>query len=373
MKNILIVEDESIIAANLASQLSGIGYSIAGVTDNGEDAIEKTRHLQPDLVVMDIQLAGQLDGIQAARAIKAEMDIPLVYLTAHSDSATLARVKASDVDGYILKPFEARELTTQIELALYKHNANRKLRESESRYRSLFQDNHDVLLLLDPDQGEIVDANPAACEFYGYPLDAMTRLTAADINTLEADRINDEINAAMSDGKRHFFFRHRLADGDIRDVEVFSGPIVVDGRELLYSIVHDITERRKAENALHCLNETLEQKVAERTRLAEARAARVQHLAGELFQAEERERRRIARLLHDDLQQILAASKLQLEVACANLAPSEELAKVDSWLASAIRKTRSLSCALGPGTFKNGTLADTVQTVANQMETQFGL
>lgn len=123
------------------------------------------------------------------------------------------------------------------------------LRESEERYRSLFHNNHAVMLLIDPKTEAIVNANPAACAYYGYSFDGITRLKVTDIN--QSRRVRSEMQSAVSMEQRHFIFKHRLADGQIRDVEVFSGPIFTQGRELLYSIVHDITERKRAEEELH--------------------------------------------------------------------------------------------------------------------------
>jgi PAS domain S-box-containing protein len=124
------------------------------------------------------------------------------------------------------------------------------LRESEERYRSLFQNNHAVMLLLDPDTGGIVDANPAACAYYGYDLETIRTLNISQINPLTPEQLLEEMTRAKAMQRNHFLFQHRLADGSVHPVEVFSGPIELHGRQLLYSIVHDITERKRAEEAL---------------------------------------------------------------------------------------------------------------------------
>lgn len=136
--------------------------------------------------------------------------------------------------------------------------AEDSLRESERRYRSLFRNNHAVMLLIDPATGQIVDANPAACAFYGHPIDQITRLKITDINTLTPEQVFEEMERARSEQRKHFLFRHRLASGEVRDVEVYSGPIEVEGRDLLYSLVHDITERVRAEAALRQTKERLQ-------------------------------------------------------------------------------------------------------------------
>ncbi|NOQ43938.1 MAG: PAS domain S-box protein, partial [Dehalococcoidia bacterium] len=129
------------------------------------------------------------------------------------------------------------------------------LRESEERYRSLFKNNHTVMLLIDPETVDIVDANPAACSFYGWGHKELTSKKITDINTLTDEQVFQEIERTKSEQNQHFFFRHRLARDEIVDVEVFSGPIVLNGKQLLYSIVHDITERKEAIEALRASEE----------------------------------------------------------------------------------------------------------------------
>jgi PAS domain S-box-containing protein len=136
------------------------------------------------------------------------------------------------------------------------------LRESEARYRSLFTNNHAVMLLIDPEGGAIVDANPAAAAYYGWTQAELRQKKIGEINTLSPDEVQTEMNLARSEQRSHFLFRHRLADGSIRDVEVFSGPIIVQGRSLLYSIVHDTTERTLVE-ALLKENEQRQRRYAE--------------------------------------------------------------------------------------------------------------
>ncbi|MGD8960396.1 MAG: PAS domain S-box protein [Desulfobacteraceae bacterium] len=125
-----------------------------------------------------------------------------------------------------------------------------ELKEGESHYRSLFYNNHAAMLIIDPDDGAIVDANPAACTFYGWPCEVLTRKRISDINTLSEEQIRRAMAAAVGKRRTHFTFRHRRADGSIRDVEVLSGPIQLRGRQLLYSIIDDITERKRVEEAL---------------------------------------------------------------------------------------------------------------------------
>ncbi|WP_035246368.1 CHASE4 domain-containing protein [Desulfogranum mediterraneum] len=121
------------------------------------------------------------------------------------------------------------------------------LRDSEERYRTLFANKHTVMLLIDPDTGSIVDANPAACRYYGWSLEALKTMCISDINTLAGDKLSAALELAGSGNCKRFVFKHRKADGSIADVEVYSDPMVINGEVLLYSIIHDITERKEAE------------------------------------------------------------------------------------------------------------------------------
>jgi PAS domain S-box-containing protein len=131
------------------------------------------------------------------------------------------------------------------------------LRDSEERYRNLFEENHSSMLLVDPEDGSIVDANPAACSFYRYSREEITRMNVADINMLARDELFREMERANSEKRKVFVFRHRLADGEIRDVDVYSGPIKLHGNPLLLSTIHDITERKRSESAIMRLTEEL--------------------------------------------------------------------------------------------------------------------
>jgi PAS domain S-box-containing protein len=128
--------------------------------------------------------------------------------------------------------------------------AERELRESELRYRSLFEENHAIMLLVDPDAGTLVDANTAATAFYGWTRDEMRGMPVTRINVLSRAELMVVLDEARSGQQRTFEFRHRMADGSVRPVEVATGPVRIGGRTLLYSVVHDISARHRAEAAL---------------------------------------------------------------------------------------------------------------------------
>lgn len=166
---ILIVEDEILVARDLQQQLNALGYTVIGIAASGERALALVTEMQPQLVLMDIRLQGDLDGIATAEQIRQRHALPIVYLTAHADAATVQRARVTEPFGYILKPFEERELHTVVEMALYKHDIERKLRASERRFATTLRSIGDAVIATDQ-QGLITYMNPTAEALTGRPL-----------------------------------------------------------------------------------------------------------------------------------------------------------------------------------------------------------
>jgi len=137
--NILVVEDESIVAKDIQQSLKKLGYNVVGVSSTAEQAIEKATELKPELVLMDIMLKGELSGIDAAMEIRSKLDIPVVFLTAYADSATLNKAKETEPFGYIIKPFKEIDLHTSIEMALYKHKKESQVRKERDFLYSIIE------------------------------------------------------------------------------------------------------------------------------------------------------------------------------------------------------------------------------------------
>lgn len=129
---ILIVEDEQIVAEDLRQTLENMGYSVVGVVSSGEGAVETARKEIPDLILMDIMLSGKMDGISAAHQIRSEHDIPVIYVTAYADSQLIERAKVTEPFGYIVKPFNEREVQSNIEIALFKHRLEKEIRKRDA-------------------------------------------------------------------------------------------------------------------------------------------------------------------------------------------------------------------------------------------------
>ena len=174
-KRILVVEDEAIVAADLQERLRALGYDPVGVVAAGEDALPKAREIGAELVLMDIQLQGAIDGVEAADAIREALDIPVVFLTAHVDQATFQRAKLSAPFGFVRKPFEGRELHTALEIAFYRHATEAELKKTQ-RWLQAVLGCIDVALVVTDRWGLIELMNSAAGTLSGWaPADAMLK------------------------------------------------------------------------------------------------------------------------------------------------------------------------------------------------------
>jgi signal transduction histidine kinase len=140
--SIMIIEDEGIVALHLARRLESLGHTVPVVVGSGPEAVRQAAVVQPDLVLMDIHLKGEMDGIEAAEQIRAQGDIPIVYLTAYADDPTLQRAKITEPYGYLLKPFQTRELQITIEMALYKHAMQKSADQQRAEFLSMLT--HDI-------------------------------------------------------------------------------------------------------------------------------------------------------------------------------------------------------------------------------------
>ena len=138
MHKLMLVDDAVIITSQLEKRLSKMGYEVVGSASSGEEAVDMARRLRPDLILMDIVMPGKLDGIEATDIIGAELDIPVIFLTAYVNDEYIKRAKSVEPLGYIVKPFRDTELRAVVEVALYNKEMERKLRASELRYHSLF-------------------------------------------------------------------------------------------------------------------------------------------------------------------------------------------------------------------------------------------
>lgn len=137
--NVLVVEDESIVSKDIQQSLKKLGYNVVGASATGEQAIELAKSELPDVVLMDIMLKGNMNGIEAAEGIRKQLSIPIIFLTAYADESTLSKAKITEPYGYILKPFKEIDLHTTIEMAIYKHGKEQEIIKERNLLYSIIE------------------------------------------------------------------------------------------------------------------------------------------------------------------------------------------------------------------------------------------
>ncbi len=249
-KKILIVEDEWFIAQDTKGRVENLGYSVCGIAATGEDAVRQAAEMRPDLILMDIKLKGEMDGIAAAERIKAEQDIPVVYVTAFANRDLLERVKTTGPYGYILKPFKEEALHTAVEIAFYKHQMEKKVRESEERFRAIFESTGDLVFLKDRDL-RYIEANRSMENFFGMSGGNLADVTDEALFGQEAAAHIRETDTRVLAGETVEEEDTRPVGGEKRTFHIIKTPVREKDNEVtgLCGIARDITDMRKAQAA----------------------------------------------------------------------------------------------------------------------------
>ncbi|OPX74683.1 MAG: aerobic respiration control sensor protein ArcB [Methanoregulaceae archaeon PtaU1.Bin059] len=268
---VLVVEDEQIVAEDLRLLLHSIGYTVTGTAASGEEAVRLAREMTPDVIMMDISLGGSMDGTEAAAKIAEFHDAPVIYLTAFADAAIIERAKVTRPYGYIIKPYQEREIRTAIEIALYTHSLHRKIAESEERYRGFVQN------FLGIAYRRRADASP---EFFQGAVESISGYTEPEllagtpawedlVHQDDAGRIRaqDREIAAMKSGEVTRDYRIIRKDGTVIWVHelIRVTPGMAGKPRSVQGAIYDITGRKMAEEALQKMNRELEERVNERT------------------------------------------------------------------------------------------------------------
>lgn len=252
-ESILVVEDEAIVAFNLKRVLSSFGYSVADPVDSGSAAVMAVGASKPDLVLMDIHLRGEMDGIAAAHCMRSLYDLPIVYLTSYADDSSMEQARQTAPYGYLVKPVQDRELHATIEMALAKHHLDLTLRESEIAYRQLYHNTPAMLWTIDA-EGKVIQVSDYWLAIFGYTRDEVIGRHALQF-------INESWRSFVLEVMLPVF----VSDGVLRDAELqfickdntlvdvyFSAVGVKDDQDryqkILISMV-DITARKRAEAA----------------------------------------------------------------------------------------------------------------------------
>ncbi|MBN2110784.1 MAG: response regulator [Methanosarcinaceae archaeon] len=257
-ERIMIVEDEKIVAMDIKDSLESFGYNVPCMASSGEDAIEMARVHCPDLILMDVVLKGDMDGIQAAEIIHDHYDIPVIYLTAYSDEKTISRAKMTGSFGHILKPFEDRELRTNIEIALQKRELEKeKILENENWINSLLNNIGDAIISTDA-EGKVKIVNPLAqaltgCrqeEARGKPIEEVFRVICEDTGkTVPSPTLK-----VLREGA--FYGLHDKTvlvsrENNKTPIDVIGAPIRNSNNDIIGTIIvfYDITERKNIEKS----------------------------------------------------------------------------------------------------------------------------
>lgn len=264
----MVVEDEGIVATDLAETLASLGYEVAGTVDTAEAAIAGAAELAPDIVLMDVRLAGLMDGIAAAAAIKQRSDVPVVYLTAYSDDDTLTRAIETGPLAYVVKPFRAPELRCAIELALHKHAIDRRLSEREQWLRTTMRSIGEAVVATDPAQ-RIAFLNPVAEALTGWTASAAIGKAVDDIVRLVDEStgqpIENPLRRAIASAKIEALHPDAMlvdAAGNQTPISDSAAPILDDKGGVVGGVMvfRDVTERRRIEDDMRRLNRELEER-----------------------------------------------------------------------------------------------------------------
>jgi PAS domain S-box-containing protein len=349
---ILIVEDSFIVAFHLQKTLESEGYTVVGTEASGEGALELLEKQKPDLVLMDIMLNGKLDGIETTRLIRMKYNLPVIYITALTDKETIQRAKITEPFGYLTKPFEDREIFTVIEMALYKHDIECRLRQSEEKFFSTVKSISDSVMIID-DQFKILYMNPSAEQTSGWQLSDMQGKFIFNVLRLK-DFLTDEFPVnpfqCILSAKRPNALPENLIllsrEGKEHHIGEGSMSSIIDtkGRFMgLVIIFKDVTEKVEHEKLVREL---------EMKRLTA------------LLEGQEQERSRIAKDLHDGLGQMLNAIKMNVNLLGREESKVNTLYKL---IDEAIQESVRISENLLPAKLKDFDLATCLKSLCNQI------
>lgn len=274
---LLVVNDPDALLES--EQLKTKGYAVIHVK-TGEDAVKAVdeNSCRIDLLLIDIDPREGLEGIELTENILKKRDVPVVFLYSHIEPEIAEKTVKIPASGYVKKGSGITVLDVLIKTAFRLFDENRYARELRAEkqcagiaggqdasgyenieeeirwnaecHKDIFEINKAIKLIIDPTTGLIVDANMAACNFYGYSKEDILNMSIGDINILSGEEVRIEMQKAKNEKKLYFNFKHKLCNGEISDVEVYSGPVKLKSKQYLYSIIHDVTERKKIEKNL---------------------------------------------------------------------------------------------------------------------------
>lgn len=300
---ILIVEDEGIVALDLSTSLKSLKYNVIGTADSAKAAYSFLEKEMPDLILMDIHIKGNIDGIQAAEQISQLFGIPIIYLTAYTDDDTIQRAKKTSPYGYLLKPFEKRVLHSTIEMALSKSSTEKKLRENEKWLNTILTSIGDAIIAGDKN-GIIKYFNPNAEKLTGYSQAEIFEKSLPDFFRLDKDidLLNSQNISEYTKPENHLMLKNKSGESIPITLEKSTFKIGSEEYSGMVLAFRDITKQLEAEKEKNRLNKEIFEN-----------QERLKILSGKLIEVGEVEKRNLARELHDEIGQTLTAIKINLQ------------------------------------------------------------
>lgn len=367
LDRILIVEDERPFADIVEGFLERLGYHVAGIADNGDEALRLAAESRPSLALMDIEIHGPMDGFEVAELFRQKHDIPIIFLTGRSDHATLERVRRSDCFGYLLKPFRPEELKAAVELAYIRHEREAQFKRIEQSFAAAIKSTEDAVVLANTD-GQVTFLNPAAERLTGWSVRRAVGQALNAVVNLPADAgggIHGMLRAAARGDFVHETILITVAGREI-PVELSASTVRDEIRGTTGSVLvfRDVTARKRYEAGL------------------KKSQAELRSLAGHLESAREAERTRIAREIHDELGQLLTGFKMDLawldkkliaqpEVPRAAL--SEKVRLMTGLLGEMVQCVRRISAELRPGILDDLGLVAAVEWQTQDFQKRTGI
>lgn len=255
---VLVIDADPAVRLRIRQVIEQAGLKTADAAD-GARGLALFKETAPDLVILDLLLP-DCSGLEVCRQIRSlpqGQQVQVLITTGLDDAESIEAAYAAGATDFLTKPINWQLFEHRVRYIMRSgrnlvalNKAGEVLRESEERFRLMFQGHDAVMLLIEPETGRIVDVNPAAETFYGYPAEAMRSMTIQQINALPPDQITSGRAQAAGKKQNHFVFPHRLASGEVRTVEVYSSPIPLRKQQLLFSVIHDITDRIRTEQQL---------------------------------------------------------------------------------------------------------------------------
>lgn len=366
---VLVVEDEKIIAKDIESTLKRIGHESAGSVARGEDAIIMTEKEKPDMVLMDITLKGEMDGIEAAKIINDRFSIPIVYITAHQDEDTIEKTKGTNPYGYITKPLDDRDLSTAINSAMYRRDVELKLKDAEEKYFRLSENAPDMIFSQEISTRKYEYVNMTSLKLTGYSPEDFYERPGLLESIVDPEWKEQYIFTLKMIQKSNTLipFEYMIIHKNGKKIWLNQRSLVLRNRngeaESIEAIVTDITERKD-----------YEQKLEDTTQKLRA-------LSNYQQKVREEERLNISREIHDQLGQDLTVLKMDLAMLGKNAAkktdnnPNErmnifvdELKKITAYIDDIINKVRKIATDLRPDILDKLGITEAIEWHAGEFE-----